>query len=1103
MNPRLVLGAALFLLVAAARLPGQADPAQILNEEAAAALKLMDGSPAHLQAAESRLKDLEKLAASNGWTRWVFWAQWKEALCESRLGHVDQAAQMLQKVVENAGRGNPSLVRMHYDLVSMLIDGKPASVQKAKKILEEMKQEAARDGLPDWETWADWKHALCDYRLGQANRAKRALREAIRRSWKQNACLPLMHLDLAEWYQESWQFQQAEEQLQEALQGATQPGYFRPEKKAQKLVTRWDLARMKLLKVGCLAQLAESQSAERALQPVNEAIEQELERFREQHEPIPEQWAILAAQATMQLSELDRRASRRVQSIRLLQKCLSDLHAYQSGPSLNLQLNCHFFLAKNYVELGRYREARSEVYDEVKSILPAIENAARLRDLYLARTTIEVEELVATVDDRLEDIGFTKQLDMAQSLALKALGSPEPDVKVTDVFAATVCYALAQIHGIRGRVLKTAGKNADSRREYQHGKALCDQAIPCLESIYRDAPRQEFPLYIRRLRAWLNLELGDVHAAREEARQVLGLFLRTHRADHVDAGEFSSLLVEIDDRAGDSMEAGSYADQNRRVAGAPLERYLTGLTGPEQITFLRKTDDPQLQTCLRLGTRYPAFWDRSARWLINGKARAVEVAGRIYQRERSGQDSKQFLHAVEREAYLLYGRPSGDTRTLQRRFWNEEALKRELSARQTIQSPNTNYTLDDLRRRLGPDEVYVDVYCLRAPDPDSPRAFFAWVVTKTDLVQVVKLGEAHRSSKDGIEDLTTAFVRHQEELARQFSPGGATKASDYVHHGGWPQAERDLHKILKPLSQQVLDKIMALPATKGKNRWIIGPDASLWNVPWSALLLPGTDKYAIEQLTIRYVNSGRDLLRPEVPSGPPGDPWILAAPSFESNPGEVRGKPRTDFWADSLPETYDEAIQVTGALRKFFHSGPSWPVKGAEATKASFFNVKRPRVLYLSTHGFASLPGRFPVDDPLLRCGIALAGFNYVPDDPRELPGLLTGAEVLSVDLGGTDLVVLSSCETGTGGTYFGQSPANLAQAFRLAGARAVISSLWSVEAGYTRQLLVDAMKNYAIPGTAKADALRKAQLDMIHRLRSQEYHSHPFFWAAFTLSGS
>src|SRR5262249_15998220 len=153
------------------------------------------------------------------------------------------------------------------------------------------------------------------------------------------------------------------------------------------------------------------------------------------------------------------------------------------------------------------------------------------------------------------------------------------------------------------------------------------------------------------------------------------------------------------------------------------------------------------------------------------------------------------------------------------------------------------------------------------------------------------------------------------------------------------------------------------------------------------------------------------------------------------------------------------------------------------------------------THGFFSLPtGKLAADDPLLRCGLAFAGFNYLPDGKgkqESLPGLLTGAEVLAANLHGTELVVLSPCETGPGQTRPGQSPADLRQAFHLAGARTVVSTLWSVPDQPSARLMVQFIRRLAKKGATGAAALRAAKLKLIEGYRDDYAAAHPFYWAA------
>ena len=110
---------------------------------------------------------------------------------------------------------------------------------------------------------------------------------------------------------------------------------------------------------------------------------------------------------------------------------------------------------------------------------------------------------------------------------------------------------------------------------------------------------------------------------------------------------------------------------------------------------------------------------------------------------------------------------------------------------------------------------------------------------------------------------------------------------------------------------------------------------------------------------------------------------------------------------------------------------------------------------------------------------------------------MVTAYELSGLDLRGTDLVVLSACETGLGEVVDGEGVFGLRRAFRLAGAETVVMSLWKVEDKATEALMVNfytALK----AGKGKAAALREAALN----LKKQGY-SHPYYWGPFILAGN
>lgn len=94
-------------------------------------------------------------------------------------------------------------------------------------------------------------------------------------------------------------------------------------------------------------------------------------------------------------------------------------------------------------------------------------------------------------------------------------------------------------------------------------------------------------------------------------------------------------------------------------------------------------------------------------------------------------------------------------------------------------------------------------------------------------------------------------------------------------------------------------------------------------------------------------------------------------------------------------------------------------------------------------------------------------------------------------------LVTLAACQTGRMSWQKGEEMTGLTQALLVAGAQAVISSLWMVEDESTRSLFEDFYSHLA-KGESVASSLQLA----MRTVRDQPKWAHPYYWAGFVLNG-
>ena len=122
---------------------------------------------------------------------------------------------------------------------------------------------------------------------------------------------------------------------------------------------------------------------------------------------------------------------------------------------------------------------------------------------------------------------------------------------------------------------------------------------------------------------------------------------------------------------------------------------------------------------------------------------------------------------------------------------------------------------------------------------------------------------------------------------------------------------------------------------------------------------------------------------------------------------------------------------------------------------------------------------------------------------PGEEDGMLSAAEISTLDLGGVDWVVLSACETGVGTLSSAEGVLGLRRAFLVAGARTVITSLWKVEDAPTRLWMRELYRARLVDGLPTDEAVRAASRAVIAHYRAIGLPCKPGAWAGFIAVGS
>lgn len=290
------------------------------------------------------------------------------------------------------------------------------------------------------------------------------------------------------------------------------------------------------------------------------------------------------------------------------------------------------------------------------------------------------------------------------------------------------------------------------------------------------------------------------------------------------------------------------------------------------------------------------------------------------------------------------------------------------------------------------------------------------------------------------------------------------------------------------------------PQLEGKKIIYLSPDGVYNQLNINTLKKPEAD-FMIKKYDLIIVGNSKDIigLKNKKAKAPRKNATLLGFPDYGA--GEIPPLPGTKVEIDGVSKILKTGgYQVTQFTQK-------------TANEANLKSIKAPALIHIATHGYFLQDvdnaggSAFGVNlenannNPLLRSGLMLAGASStvsgkrVPNLGSNDNGILTAYEAMNLNLEGTDLIVLSACETGLGDVKSGEGVYGLQRAFLVAGADALIMSLWKVDDAATQQLMTFFYSNWIKTGN-KQKAFKQAQLQLMATRKD------PYFWGAFVMMG-
>lgn len=391
----------------------------------------------------------------------------------------------------------------------------------------------------------------------------------------------------------------------------------------------------------------------------------------------------------------------------------------------------------------------------------------------------------------------------------------------------------------------------------------------------------------------------------------------------------------------------------------------------------------------------------------------------------------------------------------------------------------SHITREDMRARLAPDEILIEMVAFQ-------KHYGAFSLESSGALHWIDLGPSPPIDR-AVRDLITAANDWSTSLAHHETQSAAASQATAR------EALRQISQALAPLTAQ-------LNSNQPVHRLRIAPDGLLTLVPFAALsYAPG--RFLVERFAISYLSAGRDLVTPADPSQPLGPPLIALSP------GNRGGQART-FRSEGL-EHLDGAELEARYLQKLLPR--SQLLAEGEATEQKVKELRRPSLLHIVGHGLVrgnedcaaepvspscALSGMDPGARAMSLSAIVLEE-AYGRGAASTQDGLLTALELESVDLKGSEMLVLSQCRMAAGVPSSSDGVYGMRRAAAIAGVKTFVAPLWNVSDSTERALMHRFYSELRV-GKDRAQALRLAMLQQMRMPQAKSF----LYWAPVILTG-